>query len=360
MRTVVYVPPAGPQAAAAMLSGAESLAPWFNWRLVSIPDSVDVGVHDAWMAAESPVGVIVAGTGLPPAYAGLPMVRCGIRPAPAAGCNLVECDLRQAATMAAGELAARGVACLAWVGGDSADDGGASDAFAAAAAAHGIATACFEGEPGESQPDRFRRLQHFLRQLPQPCGVGAPDDSIAAEVVAMAELSGIVIPDSLAVLGIGDCVEVCDGAMRTLSSVELDYRTAGMLAVALLAEAVVGRTGLSAAFGGCGIMRRESTPPAPADIVFAEQVRRSIRNAPATSLSAARAAESAGLSRRTAERRFRRATGETLLAAVAAERRRRAEMLLAHSPLPFKAVAACCGFADANSLRRFLHDRGNI
>ena len=74
----------------------------------------------------------------------------------------------------------------------------------------------------------------FLRTLPRPCALFAGDDDLAAVVLELCQLTGICVPQHLAVLGAGDDSLTCHLATPPLSSIRLPYRELGRRAASLL------------------------------------------------------------------------------------------------------------------------------
>ena len=69
-----------------------------------------------------------------------------------------------------------------------------------------------------------------------PFGVMAADDEIAATAVSICRLSGIDIPNDIAVIGVDDNESLCENTVPTLSSVRPDFQQGGRFAARLLAR----------------------------------------------------------------------------------------------------------------------------
>jgi transcriptional regulator GlxA family with amidase domain len=90
-----------------------------------------------------------------------------------------------------------------------------------------------------------------------------------------------------------------------------------------------------------------------------EHVQEWIRDHPAAELSVAELARRAGMSERNFSRQFRGDTGVTPAAYVEATRLDAARVLLEDTNLPLQRIAATCGFAGTDALRRaFLRRLG--
>ena len=212
-----------------------------------------------------------------------------------------------------------------------------------------------EGEP--SSIAWLSELRRFLAALPRPCGVFAVNDVIAESALKAAGAEGIAVPDELAVLGVDNDVNVCGRCVPALSSVDPDYRRAGMLAAELLFEA--------AEKGGAAAAVRYDI--APLRVAYRESMRSRavsdrrvaealdlIRRKACDGLRASSVAALFPCSERLAYVRFRKATGHTILGEIHAVQLSSVKRLLETTDIPLKALADFCGFEDPNSLRKFF------
>lgn len=200
-------------------------------------------------------------------------------------------------------------------------------------------------------------LRRFLVDLPKPCGVFAANDAVAEEVLKAARFGGIAVPDDLEVLGVDNDERVCERCEPPLSSIDPDFRRAGMLAAELVFEAAKGGTPPAAGrldFGPLRVVHRESTRmPGVADKCVADAIAL-IRRKACSGLRAADVAARFPCSRRLACVRFRKATGRTILDEIHAVQLETAKRLLETTDIPLKALSDFCGFEDPNSLRKFF------
>ena len=201
-------------------------------------------------------------------------------------------------------------------------------------------------------------LRRFLANLPKPCGVFAANDAVGEEVLKAARFAGIMVPDDLAVLGVDNDERVCERCVPALSSIDPDFRRAGMLAAELLFDAVAkGGTPPAAgrlSFGPLRVVHRASARlSAVSDKCVADAIAL-IRSKACEGLRAADVAARFPCSRRLACVRFRRATGRTILAEIHAVQLETAKRILETTDIPLKVISDFCGFEDPNSLRKFF------
>jgi LacI family transcriptional regulator len=83
-------------------------------------------------------------------------------------------------------------------------------------------------------------LQHWLRSLPKPVGVLAADDSVAYDMLEVANEVKIRIPEEMAVLGVYNDLTRCNMSNPPLSSIALDLEQNGYNAATLLHNIIIG------------------------------------------------------------------------------------------------------------------------
>lgn len=198
------------------------------------------------------------------------------------------------------------------------------------------------------------RLRSWISRLERPVGVFACNDTSGLKLAEMCRSLAVPVPDSVAILGVDNEDILCEMASPSLSSVELDCETIGFRAAALL-------DGLLAGPRAAGprarkriifvppkeIVERESTQVFSCGDPIVEQAVRSIRLRAAQGATAAAILAELPASRRSAEIRFRKATGRSIREEILRVRLARARTLLHGTNLTVAAVAAECGFASA-------------
>ena len=213
-----------------------------------------------------------------------------------------------------------------------------------------------DGEP--SSIEWQTELRRFLRELPKPCGVFAANDVVGETVLKAARFEGISVPDEMAVLGVDNDERVCNRCEPLLTSIDPDFRRAGMLAAELLLEAAAkGGTPPAAGrlhFGPLRVVYRESMRTGGISDKRAAEALALIRRDACAGLRAERVAAVFPCSRRLAFARFRKATGHTILEEIHAVQLETAKRLLETTDIPLKALSDFCGFEDPNSLRKFF------
>lgn len=204
--------------------------------------------------------------------------------------------------------------------------------------------------------DGKKNLVAWLKGLPRPCGIFAVNDPIARGVAEAAQLAGLSIPDDLLLVGADNDETICEIRPMTLSSVRIDHRRGGFLAAEMLDEMLSsGERPEDRAFGATDVVRRVTTRwLRHPDSLVAEWLE-VIRFKSCAGLTAAELAQQSKIDLRTLERRFLRATGQTVGAAIRQVRLETAERLLAMGEHSVATIANICGYTSESTLRKLFH-----
>lgn len=205
---------------------------------------------------------------------------------------------------------------------------------------------------------KTKSLRAFVKDLPKPCAVFAANDAVAADVITAARMSGIAIPDDIAVLGVDNSTEICEHTNPTLSSIEPDFRRGGNLAMlmllAIMRDGKSFRGSRQRIFGDLHVVRRLSTKRLQrADPIVAKALDL-IRQKACCGLKAADVVRIFPCLRRMADLRFSQAVGHSILDEIQSVRLDRAKQLLLNPNQSLKTISDFCGFRHPNSLRKFF------
>jgi LacI family transcriptional regulator len=203
------------------------------------------------------------------------------------------------------------------------------------------------GKPGERNEDPAAIIE-WLRGLPKPCGIFTCTDGWARMVARYARLTGLRIPDDIALVGADNDTLECELSSPMLSSVmipwqEIGRRAAGLVEHALARQPIAGQrivvpvTGVAA--------RRSSEILAIRDPLVADAVRfiRAHADRRLTVPTIARAVNSA---RQRLERRFRAVLNRTVQEEVRRTHVDRAKHLLVTTHSGLSDIAKQSGFSS--------------
>ena len=212
----------------------------------------------------------------------------------------------------------------------------------------------YTGDREESQ-----RLGQWLESLPKPCGLLAANDRIAALVLSAANRQGIDIPDMLSVIGIDNDEMLCENMTPSLTSIQADFPRGGYLAGQLLADMMDGKTATPApvTYGAQRLVQRLSTRRLKRPMPSVKTALDFIRRHASEGISAANVLPILGGSRRSAEQRFRSATGKSILQEIIDVRFEKVIDLLERRHLSLGLLADQTGFTSENQLQRQFKTR---
>lgn len=207
-----------------------------------------------------------------------------------------------------------------------------------------------------------RRLAAWIASLPRPCGILAANDRVGVAVLDICRSLGIVVPESIAVAGVDNDEAFCESAVPSLTSAMPDYAESGYRAAEMLDERMEGRCPKPEVrvFPTTCLVRRQSTRVIGAGGLPIRKAVETIRRRACEGLGAAEVAAEIGGSRRSAERRFRTATGRTILDEILDVRLRRAQELLRDPRVLLKNIHYQCGYEDDMAFRRFFRQKTGI
>lgn len=216
------------------------------------------------------------------------------------------------------------------------------------------------------------RLSAWLSSLPRHCAVFAVNDETAAVVAKAARVARLSIPRDLTLLGVDNDTSICEASHPTLSSIQMDFESAGFLAARLLAAKMTDGARRSLPGGGAATagdavaigpllsIRRESTRGTgrrePRILEAVEIIRREACDGLTVGSLAARFPGS----RRLFELRFREAMGCSVLDEIQHVRMQKVFTLLTSTDTPIGAIADFCGFGSDRALRKFFRLREGV
>ena len=197
-------------------------------------------------------------------------------------------------------------------------------------------------------------LKRWLVALPKPCGILAASDAIADTALNVCRMLSISVPGEIAVMGVDDDEAICENTMPTLTSIRPDFRQGGRFAARLLARKILHPSDAvrtETTFSISGIVRRGSTRISKRKDEFVSAALERIWSKDGASLTAKDILAMFPCSRRSAEMRFRQATGHSVLDELLKARINRAKRLLVDTQLPVSAIIESCGYGSSTYFR---------
>ncbi len=205
---------------------------------------------------------------------------------------------------------------------------------------------------GSDPPRSFEdpaALTAWLRDLPRPCGVFACTDSWARVVARYAQVTGVRVPEDLALVGVDNDTVDCELASPPLSSVAVPWRTVGEKAAKLVERALsrAAIAGQRIVIPPVDVIPRRSTDVAAVDDLVVARAMSWIVEHAGRRLTLQAIARATSCSRQRLEQRFRAAVGRTVMQEVRRARVDAARRLLSATNLTLPAIAQKSGFTSA-------------
>lgn len=213
------------------------------------------------------------------------------------------------------------------------------------------------GQTPEAWAEILPRLGGWLEKLPKPVGIMADTDAGGYHVILACRLSGLRVPEEVAVIGVGGDEMICEFSFPRLSSVELNGIAAGRIAAGLAERVAAGGGAEVVAVPGAEIVERGSSGfHAHRDEVVAKAVRM-IANRAQGELRVDEVVREVGISRRSLEKRFKEWAGRGIYEEIQRVRLERAAELLARTDLRLGEIAERCGYVEQRRLSEAFRKR---
>ncbi len=206
-------------------------------------------------------------------------------------------------------------------------------------------------------------LTEWLRSLHKPVGLMACNDDCGHYVIEACQVSDLRVPDDVAVVGVDDDELICELTTPPLSSVALSHEVAGYEAARLLDAMMTGKKvdGKSIVpLEASRVVTRQSTNVlAIEDRELASSVR-FIRRHSNEAIQVSDVVNSAAVSRRVLERRFRNVLRRSVHDEIRRVRVEHAARLLLETNLSISQIASDLGYPSNKHIARYFRKEKGI
>ncbi len=195
-------------------------------------------------------------------------------------------------------------------------------------------------------------LVSWVGRLQKPVGIFTCNDDRGRQLLVACRSAGVAVPEEVAVIGVDDDPIPCGLSDPTLSSVRMDTWRIGFTAAELLDRMMAGESVAPDlhTISPLGMTSRRSTDFLAVDDPDLAAAVRFIRENACSGIDVADVCRAVALSRRALERRFSDLLDRTPYQEILRRRVERAQLLLATTDLPLKAVAREAAMRDDTHL----------
>ena len=199
-------------------------------------------------------------------------------------------------------------------------------------------------------------LNEWLRNLPKPAAVFACDDTQASNLIETCRMTGIKVPEEIAVLGTDNDETTCGLTAPTLSSINLNVRKGGYEAAALIDRMVKEKIyeADDILIEATSVVERMSTAIYPSDNPYIVKILKYISQNITSKITIDDLLRQVPMSRRLLEIRFRQDTGQSIHQYITSMRMNLFAQKLLASDEPIADVASRLGLNDTRNLSRIF------
>ncbi len=191
-----------------------------------------------------------------------------------------------------------------------------------------------------------------IKDLPHPVGVFACNDRAAREAVSFCSVAGLHIPDDVAILGVDNETDVCESSPVPITSIRIEHYRLGRTAMHLVLRMLEGgpRRDKVILCPPVRVIERSTTRRAEPRDQFVANALNFIRTARLDKLNVAAVVKASESSRSYLEKRFKAATGRTILETIHRRTLDEVKRLLLDTEKPVSQIAQETGFPSASGL----------
>lgn len=204
--------------------------------------------------------------------------------------------------------------------------------------------------------DNRESTVEWIKNLPKPVAVFCCDDAHALFLTETCKITGIRVPEDIAILGVDDDDLLCHISDPTLSSIQMDVENGGYMTCKLLHEQLKSgnRDPFNVNISPLRIHERKSTSVWNITDPHVRKLMEVIENNYHCDLMMEDLLNTVSLSRRSIEMRFKRATGITIYQYLLKVRVDHLAYLLATTDRPYVDIVYEVGFRDLNNVSRIF------
>ena len=201
-----------------------------------------------------------------------------------------------------------------------------------------------------------KSLAEWFKDIPTPAGVFTSTDAMSEHVLEAATSLGLKVPEDLMIIGTDNEEFFCESTRPMLSSVSQDFVSAGEKAVEMVETLLNDPSAapIHETFKEVRIVSRASTRRSKKHDHAATEALDMIRERAISGITAAEALSCFSCSRRLAEKRFREATGRSVMDEIHAVQIERAKELAVNPLTKLTVIPQMCGHRSSPYFQRLF------
>lgn len=200
-------------------------------------------------------------------------------------------------------------------------------------------------------------VANWLKSLPKPVAIMACNDNRARDVVESCRISGLMVPDEVAVLGVDNDEFLCHFTEPALSSISLGLEKAGYQAAALLDQLMAGEqtSKQTIIVPALYVVKRTSTDIlAVTDSLVSKALKFIRQRAPQMQIQVPDVMDACAASRRVMERRFKKVIGRSVNDEIRRVRVEQFCRMLLETDMPVYQIALALNFPSTEHISRYF------
>lgn len=368
MRTVLFLCAAARGSWSETLEGASRYAREHNWLLIDVPQPIENDILRDVLKQFNPSGIMIDSPYLrmPPITRIRPLIPAVVHNPNSVRTSLpiIKHDQSVIAELAARELLTIGMRHFAYIEYPQREFWSTERGKAFCERIRSTGGTCrvyrdnAHAVKGSFTAFHDKALQKFLTKLPKPVGIFAANDQIASRVIANATMAGFSVPNDIAIIGADNQALYCERSTPGITSIPTEFERGGYLFAELLDRLMTDPSSVPpiSYYAPSHIVRRGSTlRTATNDDTITKALEHIRRNFSSCEIRLETVAKEMGLPRCEATRRFREATGRTILDEIQERRLEKMKKLLTETDTNISAVVNFCGYASEGFPKRMFH-----
>ena len=279
---------------------------------------------------------------------------------------IIKTDSYSIAKMASEHFIEKGFKCFAFCGFDYYDwSNERKSCFCSFNSEYGYNTHVYSSPNTRTTYDwekEQRHVSNWIKTLPKPVGIMACNDDRGQHILEVCKLSGLKVPEDVAVIGVDNDPMISEIGDPPLTSIALNVESAGFEAAKLLDQLINGKKmkGQQIMVTANHIVQRQSSDILAVNDSEVAAAIHFIKENAKNKILVKDVVKSTGIGRRTLEKRFRKTIHRSIYDEIRKVRVEWITKLLMETNLPISHITALFKFTDVEHISRYFKKEKGI